>query len=76
MSDFIRIPKGVDLYIIDKGSIEGGGFEKPTRQEEYENHWEDDQKAARGCFGWPLIIGCILTSLIVVGVSYWLDTSF
>lgn len=45
------------------------------KQEEFHEHWEDDLKAARGVFGWPLIVGCILTSLIAVGTSYWLDAS-
>lgn len=46
------------------------------KSEEYNKHWEDDLHAARGIFGYPLIIGCILSLLIVVGVSWLVDHSF
>lgn len=46
------------------------------RTEDHEQHWNGDLKAARGVFGWPLIAGCILSFLIVVGISYLLDSSF
>ena len=46
------------------------------KKEEYHEHWEDDLKAARGVYGYPLILSCILSFLIVVGISYWLDASF
>ncbi len=38
--------------------------------EEHEHHWKDDLGAARGVFGWPLIIGGILTVLIIAAASY------
>ncbi len=46
--------------------------------EKYDEHWheEDDLGAARGMFGWPLIVGCIFTALAVCAGSYWLDHSF
>lgn len=46
------------------------------KSEEYHKHWEEDLKAARGIFGYPLIIGCILSFWIVVGVSWLVDASF
>lgn len=49
-----------------------------TKREEFHDHrsGEDDLRAARGVFGWPLVVGCILSFLIVVGVSWLLDSPF
>ena len=53
------------LYRHGEETIEGGGFVKPddTKQEEFNEHWEDDLHAARGCYGWPVIVGCIFAAL-------------
>jgi len=68
------------LYRHGETTIEGGGFMRPneTKQEEYHDRWyeEDDLKAARGCYGWPLIVGCILSASIVCGVLYWISGFF
>lgn len=75
MSEKITNFEGV-LYQHGEGTIEGGGFMRPTKQEEYENHWKDDLHAARGCYGWPLVVGCILSFSTVCGASYLLDRLF
>jgi len=46
------------------------------QHEKYDEHWEDDLHAARGVFGYPLIIGCMLTALMVIAASYLLDRLF
>lgn len=33
--------------------------------EEYEEHWNKDMKAARGIFGWPLLVSVIFLGLLV-----------
>lgn len=38
--------------------------------EDHEQHWNDDLNAARGVFGWPLIISWVLIALIAAGASY------
>ena len=69
MSGKIINHEGV-LYQHGEGTIEGGGFVRPSddKQEEYHEYWEDDLKAARGIFGYPLLVSIIFLGLLAVGL--------